>query len=274
MTTEFIDEIQRTTGYETNIAFRDIGNGPAVVLLHGTSANFAVWHPIQEALQGHARIIALDQRGHGRSDQPATGYTGVHFAADIIRILNTLEIDQATLVGHSMGARNAWLAAAFFPERVTTVLSVDYTPFVENTVLEDLAHRVAGGDRSFETYQQIRRYLQNRYPNMLPDAIERRATWGYMQHDDELWRPLASATALTQLIEGLHTPWTDQFTEIRHPMTHIRGSSSKLISPTAWDRAKQARPQDRWVMAPLADHYVPEVTPEIIIDELSNILTT
>src|SRR5699024_1173508 len=131
-------------------------------------------------------------------------------------------------------------------------------------VLDDLAVRVSGGNRAFTDHHQIKSYLQDRYPNMLPDAIDRRMIWGYTQHEDNLWRPLAAPTALDQLIQGLRTPWKDAFAEIKQPMTHIRGEESKLVTTESWQSAKQLRPNDRWVIATGSDHYIPEVTPHFI----------
>lgn len=242
------------------------------MLLHGTSANYAVWQPVQEALQSMATTIALDQRGHGRSDKPSAGYTGREFAQDVINVLDELGIDKATLVGHSMGARNAWLTAAWFPQRVTNVVSVDYTPYVEKDALDELEVRVAGGDRTFSEFSEIERYLQDRYPNMPADAVQRRASKGYARQDDEGWKPLASPKALQQLVEGLRTPWDKEFADVRHTMTHIRGAKSKIVSSIAWTRAKQSRPQDRWVTVEHADHYVPEVAPQVVIDEIQRML--
>src|SRR5699024_6690026 len=139
-------QLQYTQGYRTNLAFRAVGSGLPVVFLHGTSANFSVWHTVQEELKSKALTVSLDQRGHGRSDKPDNGYTGMDFAADVVAVLDTMKLDKAILVGHSMGARNAWLTAAYFPDRVVSVVSVDYTPFVESVVLDDLAVRVSGGN--------------------------------------------------------------------------------------------------------------------------------
>ncbi len=146
-----------TRGATVEVAFRVRGDGPAVVLLHGTSANHAVWEPVVDRLQPHARVISLDQRGHGRSGKPASGYRGPDFAGDVVTVLDALGIDRALVAGHSLGARNAWLTGALFPERVTGVLAVDYTPWVEPSVLDDLLVRVEAGNRSFDTVDDVRR---------------------------------------------------------------------------------------------------------------------
>lgn len=265
---EVIDDgMSRTRGAEVDIAFRVRGSGPAIVLLHGTSANHAIWEPVGDILESAATVIALDQRGHGRSDKPAEGYTGPDFVRDVITVLDALGIERAIVGGHSLGARNSWLAGARHPERVSAVVCVDYTPYVEETVLDDLASRVAGGYRGFADTSEITQYLRDRYPRILPDAIERRARWGYRLADDgRLW-PLAGPGAMKQLIEGFHTPWAAEFHGVVAPMTHLRGADSAIVSEAAWAAAMADRPGDRWLVVDDADHYIPEEFPETIAAE-------
>jgi predicted alpha/beta-fold hydrolase len=79
------------------------GSGPAIVLLHGLMLSSGLWvHQLSDLAERH-RIIALDQRGHGRS---TTGdrNVGVETLADDVRsVLHALDVRQCLLVGHSMG---------------------------------------------------------------------------------------------------------------------------------------------------------------------------
>lgn len=265
------DGLRRTRGAAVDIAFRVRGRGPAVVLLHGTSANHAVWEPVAGALSDRATVIALDQRGHGRSDKPASGYAGPDFAGDVLTVLDALGLERAIVGGHSLGARNAWLVAALHPERVRAVLAVDYAPGVEPEVLDELQARVAAGDRAFGSLAEIEQYLQARYPHLPADAVARRARWGYEQSGGG-WRPLADPRAMEQLIEGFRTPWAREFAAVTAPMTQIRGAQSRILSPVAWEQALAARPRDRAVVDPGSDHYVPEENPALVADELGRLL--
>jgi 2-(acetamidomethylene)succinate hydrolase len=268
------DGLHRTRGAMVNIAFRVQGAGPAIVLLHGTSANHAVWAPIADALASEATVICLDQRGHGRSDKPPVGYTGADFAGDVITVLDALGVDRAIIGGHSLGARNSWVVGAQHPERTSAVLAVDYTPYVEIDVLDELQERVAGGDRRFSSVAEIEGYLHERYPRMPLDAVARRAAWGYERLDDDRWRPLSDPAAMTQLVNGLRTPWAVEFGAVSAPMTHIRGAHSTILSEDAWRAAVTDRPLDRFIVDPDSDHYVPEENPELVIAELTLLLKT
>ncbi len=266
------DGLSRTRGAEVDLAFRVRGSGPAVVLLHGTSANHAVWEPIGDALESRATVIALDQRGHGRSDKPESGYAGPDFADDVVTVLDALGLDHAVLAGHSLGGRNAWLAAARHPSRVAGAVVVDYTPYVEASVLDELDVRVAAGFREFSDVDEIERYLRDRYTRILPGAVSRRARWGYRMAEAGGWVPLASPDAMRRLIEGFRTPFDTEFREVAVPMTHLRGDGSRIVSVDAWARARADRPADRWVEVPDTDHYIPEEVPDLVAAEIDRVL--
>ena len=91
------------------------GRGPAIVLLHGLLLSSDLWVHQLDDLAGRHRIIALDQRGHGRS---TTGdrAIGVETLADDVRcVLAALEVRQCLLVGHSMGGMVALQVAHDMP---------------------------------------------------------------------------------------------------------------------------------------------------------------
>lgn len=264
----------RTQGADVDIAFQVRGQGPAVVLLHGTSANHAVWHPVGDALADRATVIALDQRGHGRSDKPERGYAADDFAADVITVLDALEIDRAVIAGHSLGGRNAWVAAAEHPDRVAGAVVVDYTPYVSHEVLDELDVRVADGFRSFPDQAAVEEYLRGRYRRILPGAVTRRARWGYGADASGGLAPLASRDAMRQLIEGFRTPCDAAFRSVSVPMTHLRGVDSRIVDDFAWERAIADRPDDRWVVVTDADHYIPEEHPLLVAAEIERVLGT
>jgi len=267
-----VDGLSRTRGAAVDLAFRVVGEGTPLVLLHGTSANHAVWEPVANLLASRATVITVDQRGHGRSDKPLSGYDGASFAADIVTVLEALGIRRAVLAGHSLGARNAWVAAALYPNRVAAVVAVDYVPFVEASVLDALQARLAGGDQVFETVAEIEDYLQRRYPRIPTDALARRAQWGYRLRQRGGWVPLAPPDALRQVVDGLRAPWDHEFRDVRVPMSCLRGADSAIVSKTAWDAARESRPNARWQVVDRADHYVPEERPDVVADELLTVL--
>lgn len=88
----------------TPLYFKDWGTGSPVVFVHSWALTNEVWQYQHEHLveAGH-RVIAFDRRGHGRSGQPGSGYDLDTLAGDLAAVMAALEVDGATLVGHSMG---------------------------------------------------------------------------------------------------------------------------------------------------------------------------
>ena len=86
------------------VYYEDHGSGSPVVLLHGWPLSGASWEKQTAALlaAGH-RVITYDRRGFGRSSKPAVGYNFDTLAADLDRVLSTLNLTDVSLVGFSMG---------------------------------------------------------------------------------------------------------------------------------------------------------------------------
>jgi non-heme chloroperoxidase len=88
----------------TDIYYKDWGRGPAVVFSHGWPLNSDAWDAqLHFLVQQGFRVIAHDRRGHGRSEQASTGNDMNGYADDLAAVIETLELKQVTLVGHSTG---------------------------------------------------------------------------------------------------------------------------------------------------------------------------
>ena len=96
------------------------GTGPDVVFLHGFPDSREVWrYQAQAIAAGGYRVIIPDQRGFGNASRPqgVEHYRIELLAADIIGIMDQLNVERARLVGHDFGAGLAWVMAATLPER-------------------------------------------------------------------------------------------------------------------------------------------------------------
>ncbi|WP_194922743.1 alpha/beta fold hydrolase [Catenulispora pinisilvae] len=89
---------------DTSLFYRDWGTGRPVVFVHSMLMSSQMWqHQMQYVVEHGFRAIAFDRRGHGRSDDPGTGYDFDTLADDLAAVLDGLELSDVTLVGHSMG---------------------------------------------------------------------------------------------------------------------------------------------------------------------------
>lgn len=97
---------------------------PVVLAVHGITASHRSWLALAEALP-EVRIIAPDLRGRGRSAALPGPFGMAQHAEDLIAVLDRLDIERATLVGHSMGGFASLVTAHLAPERFDEVLLVD-----------------------------------------------------------------------------------------------------------------------------------------------------
>jgi non-heme chloroperoxidase len=86
------------------IYYEDHGSGRPVVLIHGYPLSGRAWDKqVPVLLEDGHRVITYDRRGFGKSSQPVTGYDYDTFASDLHVLMETLDLHDVTLVGHSMG---------------------------------------------------------------------------------------------------------------------------------------------------------------------------
>jgi pimeloyl-ACP methyl ester carboxylesterase len=91
-------------GEDINLFYQDLGKGTPVVLIHGWPLSSAMWdYQLAELPKHNMRVIAYDRRGFGKSSQPWDGYNYDTLADDLKTVLDTLDLQNVTLVGMSMG---------------------------------------------------------------------------------------------------------------------------------------------------------------------------
>ncbi|MDQ0331470.1 2-(acetamidomethylene)succinate hydrolase [Mesorhizobium sp. YL-MeA3-2017] len=250
---------------------RETGSGPSLLFFHGITSNSAVFTPLMARLSDRFTTMAVDQRGHGLSDKPESGYEANDYADDIASLIRTLDRGPAILVGHSLGARNSVTAAARYPDLVRSVIAIDFTPYIETEALDALEARVNAGNQLFKDVAAVEAYLAGRYPNVPVEAIKIRAKSGYHAVDGGL-RPLASPPAMAQTAKGLRADLTPAYREVKKPVLIVRGELSKLVSAAALAKTSRLRPDLPVVVVPGADHYVNEVSPEITLKAITNFI--
>lgn len=94
------------------IAYRDVGTGEVLLLVHGLGGSSSSWREMMPKLSKRYRVIAPDLLGHGESDKPHGEYSPAVFAHLLRGLLDTLGIDEVTVVGHSLGGGVAMTFAA------------------------------------------------------------------------------------------------------------------------------------------------------------------
>jgi pimeloyl-ACP methyl ester carboxylesterase len=100
------------------IHYVTMGKGPLVVMIHGFPDYWYTWRDQMPALAKHFQVVAIDQRGYNKSDQPTgvENYTMDKLVADVVAVVKHFQQDKAVIVGHDWGGAVAWAFAMTHPE--------------------------------------------------------------------------------------------------------------------------------------------------------------
>jgi pimeloyl-ACP methyl ester carboxylesterase len=107
------------------VSYERLGEGPAIVLIHGITSSSRAWAAVMHGLADHHTVVAADLLGHGRSGKPRGDYSLGAYASGVRDLLAVLGIHRATVVGHSLGGGIAMQFAYQFPDRVDRLVLVD-----------------------------------------------------------------------------------------------------------------------------------------------------
>lgn len=115
-------KFQSVHGYRR--AYRKMGDGPALLLLHGIGDSSVSWVPLIPRLAERYTVITPDLLGHGNSSKPRADYSIAAYANGMRDLLDVLDIDKVTVVGHSLGGGVAAQMAYQYPERLERLVLV------------------------------------------------------------------------------------------------------------------------------------------------------
>ncbi len=118
------DELQYVVLHGYRRAYRMMGSGPVLLLLHGLGCDSTTWKTVMPELAKRYTVIAPDLLGHGASDKPNADYSLGGYANGMRDLLTVLGIDKVTVVGHSLGGGIAMQFAYQYPERSERVVLV------------------------------------------------------------------------------------------------------------------------------------------------------
>lgn len=239
--------------------------GPLLVFLHGlVFDNLSSWYfTIAAPLARRFSLLLYDLRGHGRSEQPRSGYTVADMAADLAAILDELrEREPVVLVGNSFGGLVALTFARTRPERTRGVVLVDgqvadneYGPQMSATL------GLEGEDRDRKLAEMFGEWFER---HAIDGELDRDATDMKTIHDrtrSRRRRPaeraadrLVHETSLVRDIEDTPPLELDELGAVRCPVLAVYGADSDILHQGR--EVAAALPDCRFVVLPDAAHFV------------------
>ena len=250
---------------ETGLGYASFGGPslPAVLFLHGFMGSSEDWAAAAAALEGRAFAVTVDLPGHGASlGLPPETYTIEGAARAVIRVLDDLGVEEASLVGYSMGGRLALYLALRHSGRCARLMLESASPGLVSTK-ERAARRDADEERA-------RRLESERFEEFLRDWY-RQPLFASLARDGELLRSTIEArrrndpTELARSLRGMGTGaqpslW-EELAGLRTPTLAVAGELDGKFGEIS-RRMAGISPMVRTALVPRAGHNVRAEAPE------------
>ncbi|GGU19428.1 alpha/beta fold hydrolase [Streptomyces daghestanicus] len=239
---------------------------PGVLLLHGLMGRASHWAATARWLSGRHRAVALDQRGHGRSEKPPEdAHTREAYIEDVGAALDRLGLAPAVLIGHGMGALTAWQFAARHPELVRGLVVCDMrASALGGASQQDWAEWFRSWPVPFATLADVRKWFGEDDPWVERPNPARGAFYAeVMAEAADGWRPVFDPEQML----GARATWVrdahwDELAQVRCPTLVVRGLDGELGRAEAQEMVR-VLPRGRYAEVPDAGHLVHYDQPEV-----------
>lgn len=247
-------------------------HGETVLFLHGLTAIADVWAPTVSCLSASRRYVAIDQRGHGQSPQPPTGYGVGAFVADTLAAIKQLGAP-VHLVGHSMGARVAMLLAARHPAVLRSAVIVDIGPDASMSNIRKTVDGISARPEEFAGEDEAVAFAFRHRPPT-PESVALFLARLETRPGGRLgW--LASQSALIQTVRSHRSRgyWQD-WRHIQLPSLYIHGGTSSEVSVAIADKMHAENPAVSFERYDGVGHNIPLIAPERLAGSLERFWET
>jgi|APFre7841882724_1041349.scaffolds.fasta_scaffold03312_4 pimeloyl-ACP methyl ester carboxylesterase len=239
-------------------------DAPPVVLLHGLRAYGQWFEEFCEPAAAHLRLIALDQRGRGRSAWAGPGeYTTDHYVADVHALAGALGLARFGLVGHSMGGWNAVAYAAKYPGQVRSLVIVDSAPELDPAGLARIKAELARTPQAFANLAEARAFLAGLHHRATPRSLETRLQWMLAPREDGTlgWRIDPRIFDPNIPRDPPERMW-GELAALACPTLIVRGAITDIVTRASCEQMLAALKQGELVEIPRAGHMIVEDNPQ------------
>jgi pimeloyl-ACP methyl ester carboxylesterase len=221
--------------------YRTGGEKPPLVLAHGLSDDALCWRRVVSELAPSYDVVFYDMRGHGRSEAPVSGYGPADRAADLVGLVEALELAPVRLIGHSLGAETVSWVAAYHAALVDRIVLED-PPWRRDWAGAGLEERKRMED-SWRT--SLAEYKTHTLEELVAICRERSPDWD--QADLVGWAEGKLAVDLRAVasVSAPRPPWQDIARRIACPTLLITAEPERgaLVTPEVGAEAVRLNPR-------------------------------
>jgi pimeloyl-ACP methyl ester carboxylesterase len=245
-----------------------------LVFLHGVMGFAANWRRIAKAFEQDFEVLVYDQRGHGRSFQPAVGYGPEDYSEDLRKILDELGWNEIYLVGHSMGGRVAFHFASTHPDRVTRLVIEDIGPSMDPASTSQIIRILDTVPVPFASKRTAKDWFDTRFLELFASNRQKEGLAAYLyanlienENGEAVWR--FNETGIREsVIQGRAQERWEDIADLPVPTLLVRGELSHDLPRETFDRMLTLNRNIKGVEIKGAGHWVHSDRPEEFIAAL------
>ncbi len=240
------------------------------MFLHGLLGSAANWRRITPSFEKDFEILVFDQRGHGRSFQPESGYAPEDYAGDLFQVLEELGWEKISLVGHSMGGRNALHFAYQYPDRIEKLVIEDIGPDGNRGSSLKIEKMLKSVPVPFSKKSDARDYFNNSFEDIslgqyLYSNIVQKS------EDEYSWR-FSLNGVLESLEKGRARERWEELRALKMETLVVRGENSQDLSRETFEEMLRSNTNIQGETIVGAGHWVHFDKPDEFIDLLTKFL--
>ncbi len=222
-----MEEFESVIKSDVSLFYEDKGVGQTVVLLHGFCGSHAYWKYVTEGLSPYYRVIAIDLRGHGQSAVSEDSFTVDDMADDLKLLLDKLEVERATIIGHSLGG----YIALSFAERYNNY--IEGLGVIHSTSYPDSEEGKDGREKAIESIRKngIKGFIDELSKKLFsPQNMET------FKGEVEFIKTIGYSTKINGAIGALEAmkkrqDKTDMLQKYDKPLLLVAGQEDQIIPP-------------------------------------------
>ncbi|MCX6213168.1 alpha/beta hydrolase [Spirosoma sp.] len=196
-----------------------------LVFLHYFGGSALEWESVMSQLSEQYRCLAVDLRGHGDSDAPATGYSVDTMTDDISALIDSLHVQEFVLVGHSMSGKVALALAARQPAGLRSLVLVSPSPPVPEPIPDDEREKLLTGHGKRSSAEKT---LKNITEAPVPAAVREQIIADDLRTAKPAWD--------AWLLEGSKEDISERMSAIDIPVHIIVGQEDRALPPDVQDK--------------------------------------
>lgn len=218
-----------------------------ILLLHGLAGRGSEWKSTANWLSQYGRVVACDQRGHGRSRSGVTDFSRTAYVQDAIQVIEHYCRPPIVLIGQSMGGLNAFLAVAERPDLVKALIVVEATPEPDPNVQHNIRQWLESWPGPFRNLDDAKTFFggDTLYSQTFAEALEK--------DEEGYWPAFNNEDMIHSLDDVVSQSYWSHWKEITCPSLIVDGGAS-VTSQSLLKKMATSIPRGQYTCIPEGGH--------------------